>query len=109
MEPIRYDGIEETLAYIDTVVAAQGPFDGVLGFSQGACFASLLAMYAAHPDASVRRESLSWLKFVVLYSGFRTRDARCVHQLGCRRVALYDTAPALTLTVTPAAGSMRAC
>lgn len=32
---IEYRGVSETLAYLDSVWETQGPFDGVLGFSQG--------------------------------------------------------------------------
>ena len=43
-------GLDATLKYIDEVAEAQGPFDGIIGFSQGACTAALLGMLAAHPD-----------------------------------------------------------
>jgi hypothetical protein len=34
---------DETLSYLSTVFKEKGPFDGVLGFSQGACLAATLA------------------------------------------------------------------
>ncbi|ORX50868.1 hypothetical protein DM01DRAFT_1408863 [Hesseltinella vesiculosa] len=36
-------GTRETLDYLKRVMAEKGPFDGVLGFSQGACLAACLA------------------------------------------------------------------
>lgn len=38
-----YYGIDESLRYIDHLFATKGPFDGVLGFSQGAAMTVLLS------------------------------------------------------------------
>ena len=40
---IEYVGLDESLAAIDDFAAQHGPFDGVLGFSQGATLTGLLA------------------------------------------------------------------
>jgi pimeloyl-ACP methyl ester carboxylesterase len=40
---LEYVGLDESLASIDAFVAAHGPFDGVLGFSQGATLTGMLA------------------------------------------------------------------
>ena len=37
-----YVGVEESLEHLENVCKTQGPFDGVLGFSQGATLAALL-------------------------------------------------------------------
>jgi hypothetical protein len=36
-------GMDESLAYLHKAMVEQGPFDGVMGFSQGACMAAVLA------------------------------------------------------------------
>lgn len=35
-------GFEESVQFIEDIFEKEGPFDGVLGFSQGACFLGLL-------------------------------------------------------------------
>ncbi|KAI9188830.1 hypothetical protein H9P43_000252 [Blastocladiella emersonii ATCC 22665] len=60
-----YDGADTTLTYLDTVFAEQGPFDGLLGFSQGATLIGLLsALKARFPH-----------RFAVCISGFPSRAA----------------------------------
>lgn len=71
---------------------AEGPFDGVVGFSQGAALAGLLASALeterVFPEAEMgfpspfeeQNSGMRWhppLKFAVIYSGFRVMDARC--------------------------------
>ncbi|CAO3628918.1 unnamed protein product [Cunninghamella blakesleeana] len=36
------EGFAESLSYIKQILIEEGPFDGVLGFSQGSCFAAIL-------------------------------------------------------------------
>ncbi|VFQ84904.1 unnamed protein product [Cuscuta campestris] len=36
------EGFDESLSYLKTKVSEGGPFDGILGFSQGAAMAALL-------------------------------------------------------------------
>lgn len=38
-----YEGLEEGMATIAQTIREEGPFDGVVGFSQGACAAALVA------------------------------------------------------------------
>lgn len=42
-DPPEYIGIEDAFEEIAKVLKAEGPFDGVIGFSQGACFAAVVA------------------------------------------------------------------
>jgi len=42
-EPFRYEGIEKGMERIAEVIRAQGPFDGVIGFSQGGAAAGMVA------------------------------------------------------------------
>lgn len=72
-DPLQYQqqtaGFEESLAYIKTVYAQEGPFDGLLGFSQGAAMAAALVC-----GQQTRRRLLQTgemeFGFVILCSGF---------------------------------------
>lgn len=64
-----YDGLEASLAFVDTTARALGPFDGVLGFSQGGALAALLV--AMQP-----REATAF-QFAVCISAFDARAAGC--------------------------------
>lgn len=59
-----YAGFEETHAYLASVVRTHGPFDGVLGLSQGAVLASLLVGLGFAFD------------FAVMFGGFPAHDRR---------------------------------
>lgn len=87
---VVYEGIEQGLQSVAECIRAEGPFDGVVGFSQGAAAA---AMVASLLEGSVRKEAFEAnaggmgypssflgevdgfvqgpLKFAVCYSGFR--------------------------------------
>jgi pimeloyl-ACP methyl ester carboxylesterase len=58
---------QETIERVRAFVATEGPFDGILGFSQGAALAALLC---ASPEAQIN------VRFAVLISGFVPRDTR---------------------------------
>ena len=66
----EYIGWDESLDVLRAFQASHGPFDGVLGFSQGSTAAA-----AALADDDELRASV---KFVVLVAGFEPRDARMV-------------------------------
>ena len=88
-DPPEYIGFEDGMAAVAKVLATEGPFDGVIGFSQGA---ALTAMLASVLEGPWRRETFSRfrsesplsipfppsfeplqhppLKFGVIYSGF---------------------------------------
>eukprot|EP00004_Rigifila_ramosa_P006886 TRINITY_DN1781_c0_g1_i1.p1 TRINITY_DN1781_c0_g1~~TRINITY_DN1781_c0_g1_i1.p1 ORF type:complete len:840 (-),score=221.43 TRINITY_DN1781_c0_g1_i1:1266-3746(-) len=57
---VVYDGLDQSLAALKQLWHAQGPFDGVIGLSQGATLAAILTQL---PDWSS-------LKFAVCVSGF---------------------------------------
>lgn len=42
-EPFEYEGLEEGLACVAEVLVREGPFDGVVGFSQGGALAGMVA------------------------------------------------------------------
>lgn len=56
-------GFKESVQFVLNHVKENGPYDGIMAFSQGACFASMLSTM---PE-------LKYLKFVVLFSGFKSR------------------------------------
>ncbi|KAL4519970.1 hypothetical protein Ndes2437B_g04392 [Nannochloris sp. 'desiccata'] len=60
-------GLKESLDILDNVLDTQGPWDGILGFSQGASIAALLAARECHerPTKEERR-----FKFVICCSGY---------------------------------------
>ncbi|KAL5194506.1 Rhodanese-like domain-containing protein 6 [Glycine soja] len=67
------DGYDISVSHLKNVFSQQGPFDGILGFSQGAAMAALI---------SAQQEKLKGemdFKFVVLCSGFalRMKEMEC--------------------------------
>lgn len=91
----HYTGLETTFPFIAGIMRAEGPFDGVVGFSQGAALAGLLASALekdrVFPEADMgfpspfeedqndnnRKRWHPPLKFAVIYSGLRVMDVRC--------------------------------
>ncbi|KAJ7563540.1 hypothetical protein O6H91_03G114500 [Diphasiastrum complanatum] len=63
----QYEGWPETWHYLQKVFAELGPFDGVLGFSQGAAVAAALCPLISRTN--LHNCSVSF-KFVILCSGF---------------------------------------
>lgn len=66
----EYRGFEESVAYLSDVISMHGPFDGLMGFSQGAILSSTLA--------SMRQKKLALnnvppFRFVVIIGGSRPR------------------------------------
>lgn len=98
--PPLYTGIEQGLTAVAKVLSEEGPFDGVIGFSQGAALAGMLAGLlepgrkevfaqfekdqsegaAGLPFPSAFEESSGFshppLKFALCYSGFRAPGPR---------------------------------
>ncbi|KAL8800174.1 MAG: hypothetical protein Q9182_005375, partial [Xanthomendoza sp. 2 TL-2023] len=92
---IIYTGLQTSLTHLAATIKTEGPFDGVIGFSQGACAAALLASLleptrpSAFPTSPSPSPSTNTntsepfppsfhtlhhqqppLKFAILYSGF---------------------------------------
>lgn len=67
-DPVQYQkqtsGFDSSLAYLKAIFAKLGPFDGILGFSQGAAMTALLC---AHKDEL--RGKIDF-RFTILCSGF---------------------------------------
>ncbi|KAF2867284.1 serine hydrolase FSH [Massariosphaeria phaeospora] len=95
-EPYAYEGLEQGLGHIAAVLKSEGPFDGVVGFSQGGACAGMVASLleagrregfeAVYAKGGMRypetfEEDTGYvegmvhppLKFAVSYSGFAAR------------------------------------
>lgn len=59
-------GFEESLKHVEKVWREEGPFQGLLGFSQGACFAGLICLLSAKSMTSIKPQ------FVILAAGFKS-------------------------------------
>ena len=95
-EGIIYKGIEEGLAAIAHCIREEGPFEGVIGFSQGAAAASMVAsllegeqrvrgfeeaekhggMEYPNPFREADGFAQAPMKFAIVYSGFRAPGER---------------------------------
>lgn len=100
---IVYTGLQDGLSQIAQTISDEGPFDGVIGFSQGACAAAMVAsllepgrrksfvsaavsqdiepmelfpssFHAFHNDNN--EDSQGQLKFAIIYSGFMAPGPR---------------------------------
>ncbi|TPW18397.1 MAG: ovarian cancer-associated protein 2 protein [Halothiobacillaceae bacterium] len=70
-KPPIYHGIEASLAYLANIVATEGPVEGVLGWSQGAVMAAILA-----GESATIANSPFGLRWAILCGGFRPGDRR---------------------------------
>jgi len=59
-----YLGEEESFQFIEKAFQENGPFDGILGFSQGAFMTALLCGLAGDPNSAIR------FNFAMIFSGF---------------------------------------
>jgi uncharacterized protein (DUF924 family)/predicted esterase len=59
----EYAKIDESISHVVTYVAMHGPFDGIVGFSQGSALASVIV-----------RKFPNLFKYVILISGFKPRS-----------------------------------
>ncbi|KAG0232018.1 hypothetical protein BGW42_008529 [Actinomortierella wolfii] len=71
-----YVGFDESLSLIAKTLDDQGPFDGILGFSQGAAMASIVQLLLERPqlDPIMSQCRHGPLKFSILVSGFLPTD-----------------------------------
>lgn len=70
---------ERTFDYLSRVLDEEGPFDGIIGFSQGATVACLLAAFLERPK-HMRPSTFTTfhgpLRLVISYSGYHEDDER---------------------------------
>eukprot|EP00658_Telonema_sp_P-2_P078674 TRINITY_DN7427_c0_g1_i7.p1 TRINITY_DN7427_c0_g1~~TRINITY_DN7427_c0_g1_i7.p1 ORF type:complete len:298 (+),score=84.31 TRINITY_DN7427_c0_g1_i7:129-896(+) len=67
---VWYDGVEQTLEYIAKVVQEQGPFDGIMGFSQGGSLVHLVCAMIAQGNLDI-----SPPKWAMIISSMGSRHA----------------------------------
>ncbi|XP_042417547.1 dihydrofolate reductase-like isoform X1 [Zingiber officinale] len=67
----EYENLEECISYLCDYMMKNGPFDGLLGFSQGAVLAAVLAGYQAQGQVLKDHPPI---KFLVSISGSMFRD-----------------------------------
>lgn len=90
-DPLQYrqqtDGLEESLNYLNRVVLEMGPFDGVLGFSQGATMAALFCASQRQKEPHLR------FRFAILCSGF-AGNSFCVgkNSINCPSLHIFGGA-----------------
>ncbi|KAJ1020653.1 hypothetical protein NDA16_004046 [Ustilago loliicola] len=68
---------DKSVDYINQVLKAEGPFDGIVGFSQGGCLAGILTSAFEKPELLPGLQlpkGQGAFKFAVAVSGFRSRD-----------------------------------
>jgi fermentation-respiration switch protein FrsA (DUF1100 family) len=72
----EYIGLPEMFAFLSEYLDTHGPFDGVVGFSQGAALAAILAavLERDRPRPEGFTTSHPELKFAACYSGFRAPE-----------------------------------
>ncbi|KAK7109005.1 esterase OVCA2-like isoform X2 [Littorina saxatilis] len=61
-------GYDQSLKLVQETIKEKGPFDGVLGFSQGAAMVSLLL-------GVQEQQSEKWFDFAILVAGFKSRSS----------------------------------
>ncbi|KAI6692138.1 hypothetical protein NL676_019848 [Syzygium grande] len=65
----EYENFEECIAFIEDFMVKNGPFDGLLGFSQGAALSAALPGMQEEKFAGIGTQKVPKIKFVILFSG----------------------------------------
>jgi dihydrofolate reductase len=118
-DPPTYKGIDDGLASVASLLKEEGPYDGVVGFSQGACLTFMVASLLEDNrkesfDAATKQNGVEFpksflpentgnhppLKFAIVYSGFKVADPRWG--------ALYDVQRPVTTPVLHVMGTLDA-
>ncbi|PIM97862.1 Phospholipase/carboxyhydrolase [Handroanthus impetiginosus] len=80
------EGFEKSIEHLKILFSVSGPFDGILGFSQGAAMAALV---------SVHREKLKGamdFRFIILCSGFAVNMADCTEgSINCPSLHIFGS------------------
>ena len=98
---LEYVGLEQSLANVQYFVEANGPYDGVLGFSQGATLTGMMAAMGAAenrgPFAAAAGAGAGSVPFAMLVSGMlaRTEGAKATYAAAAAAAAGGATTPSL--------------
>lgn len=87
-DPLQYQqqtaGFDESYAFLKTIFSQMGPFDGVLGFSQGAAMAALLCAQQEIDN------SIQCFRFAILCSGFSLISTKSIWgSLNCPSLHIF--------------------
>eukprot|EP01066_Platyproteum_vivax_P010002 Platyproteum_vivax@DN4447_c0_g1_i1.p1 len=84
---MRYDGLSESLDRLAHILALDGPFDGIVGFSQGGMMASILAILRQREDFRFAHQ----FKFVVTIASVMAHDVEVREAAeGIRPISPFD-------------------
>ena len=68
------NGFDQTIDFLAKVFEEQGPFDGILSFSQGACLGAILCILKQQGDARFAN-----FNFAIIAAGYRSRTEQHQH------------------------------
>jgi hypothetical protein len=74
----RYHGVEKSIPYVCDILRLHGPFDGLIGFSQGGCLTSVLIGLQRYGKAL---QDVPPLQFCIIFAGVPSRDKTHQHML----------------------------
>ena len=80
-------GVDESLAQLVETLQKDGPFDGILGFSQGAAMGALLLAHVQQVLQSGHMSGLTLPRFAILVAGFVPMDDRLQSLMTASNVA----------------------
>ncbi|KAI9256207.1 serine hydrolase FSH [Sporodiniella umbellata] len=88
-----YRGFKESIDYLKDVLQKEGPFDGIFGFSQGACLAAVLLTALEHRTSIDLLKEVNHpdFKFGILAAGFKPTSQKATQDFW----ALPITTPTL--------------
>ena len=99
-----YSHIDDSLSAVATHIRENGPYDGLLGFSQGAMLAALVAARCSLGESSVN------LRFAIICGAAMPQPHEAVRLLTCGRSRVLcrsEGTPALVLAPHPRVAGMR--
>ncbi|KAK9759409.1 hypothetical protein K7432_017676, partial [Basidiobolus ranarum] len=72
-ENVVYDKLDESLEFLKDVLNTEGPFDGIIGFSQGAALAGILSGLLEHREGSIFQTCTQpAFRFGVFFGGYKS-------------------------------------
>ncbi|KAJ2399970.1 hypothetical protein GGI23_002329 [Coemansia sp. RSA 2559] len=78
MDPEVTVGVDTSIEYLDGVLDKQGPFDGILGFSQGGLMAAVMCSVLEHRQ-SAGSNGHPPFRFAIICSGYMLQDSEWQH------------------------------